>query len=202
MITTNNKLLYEKLLKFRSHGIIKDDEKYLNDIKIATGDPYALLDVPFPAWYMEMQELGYNYRLTDFQAALGISQLKRANVGLKRRHEIAKNYDKAFQGHPKIQSQLNELQVNPSGHAFHLYVINAENRLGLFNHLRNHQIFVQIHYIPSHLMPYYKQFGWREGDLPEAEKYYSSCLSLPIYPTLTDEEQRFVIDRINDFYES
>jgi UDP-4-amino-4,6-dideoxy-N-acetyl-beta-L-altrosamine transaminase len=200
MITTNNKELYEKLLKFRSHGIIKDDEKYLNEVNIATGEQSASSDDAYPRWYMEMQELGYNYRLTDFQAALGISQLNRADAGLERRHEIAKYYDQAFQGHPQISSQLNELQASPSGHAFHLYIINAENRLGLFNHLRNHQIFVQIHYIPAHLMPYYKQFGWKKGDLPEAEKYYTSCLSLPIFPTLTWEEQDFVIKTIFEFY--
>lgn len=202
MITTNSKDLYEKLLRFRSHGIIKDDEKYLNSIEVATGAMASQTVDNYPAWYMEMQELGYNYRLTDFQAALGISQLKRANEGLERRHEIAKYYDKAFENHPKIRSQLNQLQLGPSGHAFHLYVINAENRLELFNHLRKNQIFAQIHYIPAHLMPYYKRFGWKYGDLPEAEEYYSSCLSLPIYPTLTDEEQRFVIDKIETFYES
>ena len=85
------------------------------------------------------------------------------------------------------------------GHAYHLYVIQVADRLGLYNHLRTHNIFAQIHYIPCHLMPYYKQFGWKEGDLPHAEKYYQGCISLPMYPTLTDAEQQYVIDTITAF---
>lgn len=201
MITTNDKELYEKLLKFRSHGIIKEDGKYLNPIEIATGVPTHQSGDSYPAWYMEMQELGYNYRLTDFQSALGISQLKRADDGLKRRREIARYYDNAFENYPHIKSQLNQLNPDLLGHAFHLYVINAENRLGLFNHLRENQVLVQIHYIPAHLMPYYRQLGWAPGDMPEAEKYYSSCMSLPMFPTLTHEEQDFVIKTIFEFYD-
>ena len=198
MITTNNELLYKKLLKLRTHGITKNPTEFQNNIDFATG---GLESESYPAWYMEMQELGYNYRLTDFQATLGVSQLKRATAGLEKRREIAFHYDKAFQNHPKISSQLNELKPDSSGHAFHLYVIKATNRLGLFNHLLENQILVQIHYVPCHLMPYYRQRGWKLGDMPEAEKYYGSCISLPIFPTLTIEEQDFVISTIFEFYD-
>src|SRR5690606_776098 len=86
------------------------------------------------------------------------------------------------------------------GHAYHLYVLEVENRLGLFNYLREHKIFAQIHYIPCHLMPYYRSFGWKEGDRPFSENYYKHCISLPMYPTLTAQEQAFVIEKIIGFY--
>lgn len=191
MITTNNEEIYQKLLMLRTHGIVKANDLYTNSVEFAGGiDSY-------PLWYMEMQELGYNYRITDFQAALGLSQLKRADQGLKRRQEIASNYQKAFQGKSFIKGQSGVVE----GHAYHLYVLEVENRLGLYNYLREHQIFAQIHYIPTHLMPYYKQFGWKEGDMPHAEKYYKHCISLPMYPTLTKKEQDFVIKKIKEFYE-
>jgi dTDP-4-amino-4,6-dideoxygalactose transaminase len=151
----------------------------------------------FPSWYYEMQTLGFNYRLTDFQAALGNSQLKRADKGLERRREIAKTYYEAFNGKPFIKGQSGVAD----GHAYHLFVIEMENRKELYEHLRANNIFAQIHYVPVHLMPYYKQFGWKEGDLPQAETYYSRCISLPMYPTLRIEEQQHVIQKINEFYE-
>ena len=145
---------------------------------------------------MEMKELGYNYRITDFQAALGISQLKRAKKGLERRREIAAQYEIAFQNKSYIYGQSGLVE----GHAYHLYIIEVKNRLGLYNHLRTHNIFAQVHYIPVHLMPYYRKFGSKEGDMPFAEKYYRHCLSLPMYPTLTSNEQKYVIKIINEFY--
>jgi dTDP-4-amino-4,6-dideoxygalactose transaminase len=145
---------------------------------------------------MEMQTLGYNYRLTDFQAALGSSQLLRADEGLQRRRVIAKNYNAAFQNKSYIKGQSGVVE----GHAYHLYVIEVENRLGLYNYLREHKIFAQIHYIPCHLMPYYREFGWKEGDMPNAEAYYEKCISLPMFPTLTDREQEFVINTISAYY--
>ena len=106
---------------------------------------------------MEMQDLGYNYRLTDFQAALGLSQLQRADEGLERRREIARKYDEAFRGKSFIKGQSGVVE----GHAYHLYVIEVEDRLELYNYLREHNIFAQIHYIPCHLMPYYRSLGWK-----------------------------------------
>ena len=191
MITTNDEELYQKLLTLRTHGIVKNDELYTNSIEFAGGDEQ------YPLWYMEMQTLGYNYRITDFQAALGNSQLQRAIEGIVRRREIAKTYADAFLGKPFVKGQSGLIE----GHAYHLYIIEVENRLGLYNFLRSKNIFAQIHYIPCHLMPYYRQFGWTEGDRPISEEYYKHCISLPMYPTLTKEEQMYIISQVNEFYE-
>ena len=195
MITTNNKKLYEKLLVLRTHGISRSQDSFTNDIMWASGNTTDKV-ISFPGWYMEMHELGYNYRLTDFQAALGISQLQRADAGLERRRTIAAQYAAAFKGKTWLKGQSCAVK----GHAYHLYVIEANNRLGLYNFLRYKDIFAQVHYIPAHLMPYYRQQGYKQGDYPNAERYYSRCLSLPMYPTLTDEEQGYVIETINSFY--
>jgi dTDP-4-amino-4,6-dideoxygalactose transaminase len=178
MITTNREDLYKKLLLLRTHGITRNAQ---------------MLTENHGGWYYEMQELGYNYRLTDFQAALGISQLQRADEGLKRRRAIASRYDAAFAGKSIITPQPDP------GHAYHLYVIQVKDRLGLYNYLRNHQIFAQVHYIPVHLQPYYKQLGHKSGDFPLVEEYYAHCLSIPMYPSLTDEEQQFVISTIINY---
>jgi hypothetical protein len=150
----------------------------------------------YPGWYMEMQNLGYNYRLTDFQAALGLSQLSRAHKGLETRRNIAKTYFDAFKDELFITGQSGVIE----GHAYHLYVIEVNDRLGLYNYLRSKSIYAQIHYIPCHLMPYYRSFGWKEGDFHHAENYYKHCISLPMYTTLTAEEQDYVINSIKTFY--
>lgn len=193
MITTNNKTLYEKLLRFRTHGIIKDESQYKNSIKFASG---TLDSLEYPGWYMEMQDLGYNYRLTDFQAALGISQLKRADEGLAKRRAIAKKYEEAFKDQDFVKRQSGVVE----GHAYHLYILEVEDRLGLYNYLREKGIYAQIHYIPCHLMPYYREQGWKDGDMLKAEEYYKNCLSLPMYPTLTEDEQVYVIKMIKEYY--
>jgi UDP-4-amino-4,6-dideoxy-N-acetyl-beta-L-altrosamine transaminase len=198
MITTNNQKLYDKLMLLRTHGITRDSQRFQNSIEFARGGTSA---ETYPAWYMEMQELGFNYRLTDFQCALGISQLARADDGLKRRKQIAMRYDEAFKNIPAIRTQKNsgpEKVLN----AYHLYLILVDRRVELYEHLRAHNIFAQVHYIPTHLMPYYRQSGWKEVDLPVAEEFYKKCLSLPMYPTLTDEEQEYVIDKISRFLKS
>jgi len=197
MITTNDADLYQSLLKLRTHGITKNATDFENDLSFATGDE-SIKTGDFPGWYMEMQTLGYNYRLTDFQAALGLSQLQRADSGLERRKDIAQKYDEAFKDKAWLRGQSGVVD----GHAYHLYVIEIKNRLGLYNFLRKSNIFPQVHYIPVHLMPYYKKFGWEEGDFPHAENYYKNCLSLPMYPTLSVDEQEFVIKKIISFYES
>jgi UDP-4-amino-4,6-dideoxy-N-acetyl-beta-L-altrosamine transaminase len=195
MITTNNKNLYEALLKFRTHGITRDIANFQNSMELAVGDnPNNVLE--YPLWYMEMQVLGYNYRITDIQAALGISQLKRAEAGIERRRAIAKRYYEAFQSLSSIYNQSGVVE----GHAYHLYVIQCNKRLELYNYLRQKQIFAQVHYFPSHLMPYYQSLGYKKGDFPNAEAYYSNCLSLPMYPTLTEEEQEYVISEIFNFF--
>ena len=186
MITTNDEVLYKKLLMLRTHGITKENMKY---------------DFPEPekqgAWYYEMQELGYNYRITDIQAALGNSQLKNADKGLLRRQEISKKYRIAFD---KVGVKY---QKHDSKHfnAHHLFVIEVENRKELYDFLRQNTIYAQVHYIPVHLLNYYKQFGWKEGDFPNAENYYKHCISLPMYPSLTDKEQDYVIKKVIEFVE-
>jgi UDP-4-amino-4,6-dideoxy-N-acetyl-beta-L-altrosamine transaminase len=198
MITTNDEKLYKKLLTLRSHGITRDAAAFTNSIEQAGG---SLTDTIYPGWYMEMQELGYNYRITDFQCALGVSQLKRADEGHQKRTEIAKKYDLAFQNASNVKSPGLEISADfVDQHAYHLYVLLAENRLGLYNHLKVNGIYAQIHYYPVHLMPYYRSFGWKENDLPFVEAYYSKCISLPMYPTLTEEEQVFVIEAILNYY--
>lgn len=181
MVTTNSKELYDKLMLYRTHGITKDTDR---------------LQENHGGWYYEMQELGYNYRLTDFQAALGISQLKRADEGLVRRNVIASRYNDAFAGLtgltvPKVEKGFY--------HAYHLYIIQVENRLGLYNFLRTNGVFSQVHYEPVHLQPYYRRLGNNKGDMPVAENLYEYCLSLPMYPTLTDDEQDYVIEKVKEF---
>lgn len=178
MVTTDNPELYKKLMHYRTHGITRDPE---------------LMSKNDGGWYYEMTDLGFNYRLTDIQAALGISQLSRAEQGVRRRREIAHRYDEAFAGIDEITIPY---RAGDIGHAFHLYIIQVPDRKKLYDFLRSNGILAQVHYAPLHLMPYYRQFGWEEGDLPVVEEYYRHCLSLPMFPTLTDEEQQFVIDKV------
>jgi UDP-4-amino-4,6-dideoxy-N-acetyl-beta-L-altrosamine transaminase len=195
MITTNNKGLYEKLSLLRTHGITRKQEDFKNDMQWASGNTSETVN-NYPGWYMEMHELGYNYRLTDFQAALGISQLQRADEGLQRRRSIAAKYAEAFKGKKWLKGQSGFAE----GHAYHLYLIEADNRLGLYNYLRSKNIFAQVHYVPVHMMPYYQSTGYRQGDFPHAEDYYGGCLSLPVFPSLTDEEQNYVIQSVSEYY--
>ncbi|KAA9345813.1 UDP-4-amino-4,6-dideoxy-N-acetyl-beta-L-altrosamine transaminase [Adhaeribacter soli] len=191
MITTNDPALYEKLLLLRTHGITRDPAKMREN---------------HGGWYMEMQELGYNYRMPDMLTALGISQLTRADEGLQRRQEIAERYDLAFKNleNVKILNPAAYVQNSSANqiHAYHLYVIQVENRKELYDYLRTKNIFAQVHYIPVHLMPYYQDLGFRKDDFPLAEAYYEMCLSLPMYPSLTVEEQEYVIEKVISFVQS
>ncbi|MBW1293890.1 UDP-4-amino-4,6-dideoxy-N-acetyl-beta-L-altrosamine transaminase [Aquimarina litoralis] len=177
MITTNDEKLYKKLLLLRTHGITKED-----------------MSENHGGWYYEMQELGFNYRLTDIQSSLGITQLAKNTNGVIKRNKIAKRYKEAFEGKVKFQG----LPQN-SYNAHHLFVIEVDNRKDLYDFLRENGIFAQIHYIPVHTLPYYKEIGYKEADLKNSENYYSNCLSLPMYPTLTSEEQDFVISKVLEF---
>ena len=182
-ITTNDDELYRKVALYRTHGITKDSERLTrND----------------GGWYYEMQDLGYNYRITEFQAALATSQLSRLDWSIARRNEIAKKYDEALDKLPILIPYRQEGIM----HAFHLYVIEVHpmRRKALYDYLREHQIYSQVLYIPAHTMPYYKSLGHKEGECPVAEDYYKRCLALPMYPSLTDEEQQYVIDTIWDCY--
>ncbi|WP_127140398.1 UDP-4-amino-4,6-dideoxy-N-acetyl-beta-L-altrosamine transaminase [Flagellimonas marinaquae] len=179
MLTTNNEELYKKMMFLRTHGISKE-----NMLENHGG------------WYYEMQELGYNYRLTDIQSALGITQLEKNDLGVLKRNEIAEKYKAAFKGKIKYQS-LSKGDLN----AHHLFVIEVENRKGLYDFLKKNNIFAQIHYIPVHTLPYYKRIGYENADLNNALKYYGSCISLPMYPSLKDSEQDFVIEKTLEFNE-
>jgi len=181
MITTNNEELYHKLRNLRTHGIQQD---------------YSKLVENHGPWYYEMQELGFNYRLTDIQAALALSQLKRAQQNLERRHHIAKKYDAAFKDSPIKTPKI----ADGVFHAYHLYVIQTEKRDEFLMYLRQLKIIVQVHYIPVHYQPYYRNQGWKKGDLPVAESFYRQCLSIPIYPSLTDDEQNYVIQKMLEFF--
>lgn len=188
MITTNSRELYEKVLLLRTHGITKNPDLLLKNEG---------------GWYYEMQELGYNYRMPDILTALGISQLDRAEAGIKRRREIAQVYDEGFRNHPAITilnpGAYTKNKDSLPGHAYHLYIILVSGRKGLYDYLKQHQIFAQVHYIPVHTMPYYQTLGWLPGDFPVAESYYSKCLSLPMFPSLTQDEQEFVIQKVLDY---
>lgn len=177
MVTTNSKEIYERLIKLRTHGITKEN-----------------MCENHGGWYYEMQILGFNYRLTDIQAALGITQLAKNHIGVDRRNEIAQRYQEAFKGEVKFQN-VPENTYN----AYHLFVIEVEDRKGLYDALRKQGIYAQIHYIPVHQLPYYKKIGYTEADLTKAEHYYAHCISLPMYPTLTNEEQDFVISKVKEF---
>jgi UDP-4-amino-4,6-dideoxy-N-acetyl-beta-L-altrosamine transaminase len=177
MLTTNSKELYEKLMLLRTHGITKEN-----------------MEENHGGWYYEMIALGFNYRLTDFQSALGITQLAKNKKGVERRNEISSNYKKAFKGKIKFQ----DLPIG-SYNAHHLFIIEVENRKELYDFLHSKGILAQIHYVPVHTMPYYKKIGYEGSDLINAENYYSKCISLPMYPTLSNEEQNFVIDQVLKF---
>jgi len=177
MVTTNSEAVYKRLSSLRTHGITKEN-----------------MSENHGGWFYEMQELGFNYRLTDIQSALGITQLAKNKEGVAKRNNIANRYKEAFRGKIKYQS-LGEGNLN----AHHLFVIEVANRKGLYDALRNHNIYAQIHYIPVHTLPYYKEIGYGSADLSNAENYYKDCISLPMYPTLTAQEQEFVIDKIISF---
>jgi len=177
MVTTNSEKLYKKLASLRTHGITKEN-----------------MAENHGGWFYEMQELGYNYRLTDIQSALGITQLAKNKAGVARRNEIADRYKQAFKNKIKFQSLPSKTQ-----NAHHLFVIEVDDRKGLYDFLKSHHIFAQIHYIPVHTLPYYKEIGYDNANLNNSENYYSNCISLPMYPSLTDKEQEFVIEKVISF---
>ena len=174
MITTNCESIYKKLSLLRSHGITKNN-----------------MTENHGGWFYEMQELGFNYRLTDIQSALGINQLSKNNIGVERRNEIAENYKIAFKGKLKFQS------IKPNFYnAYHLFIIEVNERKSMYEFLKKNKIFTQIHYIPVHTLPYYKKIGYGDAELSNSENYYSRCLSLPMFPSLKSEEQKFVIEKV------
>lgn len=181
MITTNDKSLYEKLLRLRTHGITRQPD-------LMTGES------PGP-WYYQQVELGYNYRITDMQAILGASQMKRLDQFVKRRHELVNRYNQVLKDLP-----LTLPWQHPDTYAaYHLYVIRLNSdqtnktRRQVFEELRRAGIGVNVHYIPVHTQPYYQKRGFKQGDFPQAEEYYCQAISLPLYYDFTQEEQDYVI---------
>ncbi|MCE0556230.1 UDP-4-amino-4,6-dideoxy-N-acetyl-beta-L-altrosamine transaminase [Motilimonas sp. E26] len=183
MALTNQANVAKKMHLLRSHGITRDPNEMQSE---SHGD-----------WYYQQIELGFNYRMTDIHAALGLRQLADIDSWVEQRHQLAKRYNKAF-----ANTQITPLKQNLDGYsAYHLYVVrlrgldlNAKRRV--FNALRKNNIGVNLHYIPVHLQPYYQHLGFNEGDYPVSEQYYKEAISLPLHPSLTKVEQDFVIEQL------
>lgn len=183
MALTNDKQLAEKMRLARSHGITRDTQ--------------AMTQEPDGPWYYQQTELGLNYRMTEMQAALGISQMKRIDGFVARRHQLANRYDQLLAGLPL----KTPYQSADSYSGYHLYPIvldNKEKRLAVFNAMRAANIGVNVHYIPVHTQPYYLALGHKMGDYPQSELYYSGAISLPMYATLSDIEQDFVVKTLKE----
>ena len=184
-VLTNSRDLYKALLAFRNHGITKDPGSIDKKMKDC-------------GWYYEMQNLGFNYRMTDIQAALGLSQLKKADLFIERRREIASVYDKAFDGNEFFDIPA---EANDRRSSYHLYPIRLKDRFRngrkeIFLKMRNNGLGVQVHYIPVYLQPYYRDLGFKKGLCPNAESYYEREISIPIYPALKGADIKYVINTI------
>lgn len=177
MALTNDDELAAKMALLRSHGITRDP---------------ALMDVePDGPWYYQQTDLGFNYRMTEMQAALGVSQMERIEGYVARRHVLARRYDALLAGLPVVTPR----QTDDTYSAYHLYPIRVPEaiRLTVFRSLRDAGVGVNVHYIPVHLQPYYKAMGFDPGDYPASESYYAEAISLPLYPAMTDEQQDQVV---------
>jgi perosamine synthetase len=186
MITTNDPGYYQKLLQFRSHGITRDK---------------SLLESYDGDWYYEQQELGFNYRMTDFQAALGLSQLKKVDTFIQRRVEIARQYNQAFKEMPELVTPYQDKNLSSS---WHLYIIQLNpqfiklGRKEVFDALKAVNIGVNVHYIPVYYHPYYRRLGYQKGICPVAESYYENAITLPLFPAMTDKDVRYVVETVKE----
>lgn len=192
-VTTNNKEIYNTLLKLRSHGMTRNHQEFKNqDLAFTDNKPNL--------WYYEMQELGLNYRLTDIQCALGISQLKKLDYFVKKRKEIAKYYDSYFKNNELIKA----LYPFREESSYHLYVVLIDfeklniTRNELMQKLLDNGIGTQVHYIPINSQPYYKNLGYDTDNQKNMDKYYNNCLSIPIYPSMSKEDIERVFSSISD----
>jgi UDP-4-amino-4,6-dideoxy-N-acetyl-beta-L-altrosamine transaminase len=181
MLTTCNDLLARRLQSLRTHGITRDAHEMLR---------------PSPgAWYYEQQELGYNYRMTEIQAALGISQLRRLDKLKTKRELLANQYNALLADLPLILPE----RLSDRESSWHLYAIEIDDertdktRTAVFDHLRSEKIGANVHYIPIHTQPFYERLGFKPGDFPSSERYYSRAISIPLFPALTEEQQQRVV---------
>ncbi len=179
MVLTDSEQYYQKLKVFRHHGIVKPDNP------------------PEGPWYYQIDELGHNFRITDIQCALGISQMNRLNYFVRRRREIAAQYSEAFSPMEEIIVPAKEEDRKA---VYHIYVIQLrtdnlkKKRREIFEALTAENVGVAVHYLPVHLHPFYqKTYGYRKGDFPRAENYYDGALTLPVFPGMTDDEVKYVI---------
>ena len=202
LIAVNDEQLADKLRLFRTHGITNDPAKMMlsaqaadteNDNDGSGGEGRA-------PWYYEMQVLGYNYRITDIQCALGLSQLKKLDEFLARRREIAARYTEAFSSSRLLVAPHQEPDRES---AWHLYMVNlrldrmTKSRRRVFEELRGLGIGVHVHYIPLHLQPFYREkYGHRRGDFPEAERFYDAALTIPLFPAMSDDDCHRVIESV------
>ena len=191
--TTNNKQLADKMARLRTHGITRDESLY--DKTIQQQSDHG-------PWYYQQIELGFNYRITDLQAALGLSQCDKLDGIIKKRHQLVDRYNQLIENSPLSNAITTLSQLNDNYSAYHLYVILTDNkkldRRTLFEHLRSHNIGVNVHYIPVHLQPYYQQLGFKPGDFEAAENYYSRAITLPLFPQMTEQQQNFVLHCIEE----
>lgn len=186
-VLSNDKEFDSRIKAFRTHGITKDPK---------------LLEKNDGPWYYEMQQLGFNYRITDFQCALGLSQLKKLDGFIAERRKVAKHYDSSFGDDTRFITP----HVTPgSKHAYHLYPLQIEfdrislRKKELFDRLKTHNISCQVHYIPVHLQPYYRRhYGFQKGDFPVAERFYEREISIPMYPGLTEEDLAYISSTLLD----
>ena len=178
-LLTNDKKIYETIRRLRHHGIVRSSN-------------------PRTAWLYDIPQVGFNFRITDFQCALGISQLKRLDAMVKKRRDMVRRYNQAFSNYPQLRLPYERKNTKAS---YHLYVIRIANkkRDRLYDYLRQENIFTQVNYIPVHLFSSYRRLGFRRGNFPVAENYYNECLSLPLYEDLTLEQQNRVINRVKGF---
>ncbi len=188
MALTNNPVLADKLKRLRSHGITRDKSLMQTDTH--------------GGWYYEQIELGFNYRMTDIHAALGLKQLERLDDFITRRKEIVKEYNSSLMTLPLILPW----EHHDSDSAYHLYVVQIDDsktskkRVSFFDFMRDNGVNVNVHYIPVYKQPYYKNFDYVNDDFDQTEKYYSNCLSLPIYPALNKTDQDRVITLCAEFF--
>jgi UDP-4-amino-4,6-dideoxy-N-acetyl-beta-L-altrosamine transaminase len=201
MVMTNNEKFYQKLLLFRTHGITKDSNKFVNkDLAFAPNPKTKKVEVN--PWYYEMQELGYNYRMTDFQCALGIAQLEKLDRFIERRRWIVSRYNAAFK---KLKNVIVPIEKDGVKSSYHLYVVRiyfkniGKSRAQVMNELKESGVGSQVHYIPVHLQPYYRsRFGYVDSDFPNTMIFYQQALSLPLYPKMTDNDVENVINAVTN----